>query len=430
MAKRLNPSHRLPLVLPKAWPACVQDLLRDGASWLHGDGWGGDLLTLPGGPLLESRWEGGRWITMLNGQEVQGRPFDILERTAATSQPWIGALSYELACSEAGLPYRDLDEGSLGQAWRGVTQALHVEDGAAEIWSWGEQSADRIRECLGNACALARPQLGAVTPRWSESAHRDAVEAIRARILDGGFYVANLCVPFDGTWSGDVATLAFSSFRRADPPFGALLPLDGLTLLCLSMERVLGKTGTRLVSEPIKGSAPRTGHALEDERSGRALRLDPKEQAEHTMIVDLVRNDLGRVAERGSVAVSELMALKAYPTVQHLVSRVEATARPDAGLAGVLRSMLPGGSVTGAPKHAVCTHIASAEAAPRGFYCGALGWMSPSGDFDWSLPIRTAIARDNRLDLSVGGGIVADSDPAAEWEETVAKARCFFRSEG
>lgn len=424
LAKRLTPAHRQNLSLPHPWPASAQALLGNGASWLRGSGWKGDLLALPVGPRVESRWDGKRWITWLAGREMQGRPLDVLERATRSVYPWIGALSYELACSEAGLPYQNPAPGDLGLHWQGLEQAIYVEGGKAEIWSWGDPPCDGLQESLAQIPVSTRPLLAQLTPRWSEPLHREAVEAIRAKILDGGFYVANLCVPFDSSWSGDAAALALSCFRRADPPFGAFLPLPGVALLCLSMERVLGKSGSTLTSEPIKGSVPCLGDAAADERAGKALCLDPKERAEHTMIVDLVRNDLGRVAEPGSVQVSELMALHAYPTVQHLVSRVEAQVRPDAGVADILRSMLPAGSVTGAPKFAVCDHIARAEAAPRGFYCGALGWIH-DGDFELALPIRTAQLFENHLVYWSGGGITLRSDPTKEWQELLLKTQAF-----
>ncbi len=422
LARRLQPSHRQPIPLPHPWPACVQGMLRQGAPWLHGNGWEGDLLALPGGPRLDSRWDGQRWITRVDAREERGQPFGILEQMTVSGHPWVGALSYELACGEAGLPHQVPNPGALGMYWQGVRQALHVEDRCAEIWSWGDPATDEFADGLARACTLGRPQLETLLPRWGESTHHEAVEAIRARILDGDFYVANLCVPFDGAWSGDFAALALSSFRRAEPPYGALLPLPGLSLLCLSMERVLGKSGSTLISEPIKGSVPRTGDAEADELAGNAMRLDPKEISEHTMIVDLVRNDLGRVAVIGSVKVPKFMALRTYPTVQHLVSRVESRARPDAGLAEIFRSMLPGGSVTGAPKHAVCAHIASAEAAPRGFYCGALGWVH-HGDFELALPIRTAQIFEDHLVYWAGGGITLRSDAAREWQELHLKTQ-------
>jgi anthranilate/para-aminobenzoate synthase component I len=249
------------------------------------------------------------------------------------------------------------------------------------------------------------------------------VERIQTRILEGGFYVANLCVPFVGPFEGDPVAFALDAFARARPPFGALLDLDGIRLLSLSMERLLARRGDRIWSQPIKGSAPLTGDPAVDRVAAEALAADPKERAEHTMILDLVRNDLGRVALAGSVNVVRPMAVEAFPTVQHLVSTVEATARPGLRLAELLRAVLPGGSVTGAPKHAVCGHLAGAEAAPRGFYCGAVGWISSAGDLDLALPIRTAQLEGDRLTYWTGGGITRRSDPDREWAELHLKTR-------
>jgi anthranilate/para-aminobenzoate synthase component I len=249
------------------------------------------------------------------------------------------------------------------------------------------------------------------------------VERIRDCILEGGFYVANICVPFDCPFTGDPVDLALRAFGAARPPFGALLDLGDLHLLSLSMERLLSRRGDRLWSQPIKGSAPLTSDPDLDRRAAEALAADPKERAEHTMILDLVRNDLGRVARTGTVAVSRPMAVEPYPTVLHLVSTVEAQARPGLGLAELLRAVLPGGSVTGAPKHAVCAHLADAEAAPRGFYCGALGWITPHGDLELTLPIRTAQIQGGHLTYWTGGGITRRSDPAREWAELFLKTR-------
>jgi anthranilate/para-aminobenzoate synthase component I len=249
------------------------------------------------------------------------------------------------------------------------------------------------------------------------------VETLRERILAGRFYVANLCVPFKGVLKTDPVTVAQAAFRRARPPFGAFLDLGELSLLCLSMERLLRRQGDLLRSEPIKGTVPRHGAEPEDRAAAERLASDPKERAEHTMIVDLVRNDLGRVAVPGSVSVPRLMAIESFPTVQQMVSTVEAQARPGLGLADLLRSVLPGGSVTGAPKHAVCAHLAEAEAEPRGFYCGALGWIAPDGDLDLALPIRTAQIRGDRITYWAGGGITHRSDPAREWTELLLKTR-------
>jgi anthranilate/para-aminobenzoate synthase component I len=310
-------------------------------------------------------------------------------------------------------------------SWSAAPCLLAVQGQDAEIWSWEAPDAGGDWAArLGAACALGPGRLEPLAPRWDESRHRREVEAIQARIHDGAFYVANLCVPFDARLQGDPATFALAAFRRARPPFGALLDLGGLTLLSLSMERCLSLQAGRLRSEPIKGTVPRTGEGEADAAAARRLQADPKEIAEHTMILDLVRNDLGRVARTGTVAVEERMAVRPFGSVQHLVSVVEADVAPGFGLADLLRAALPGGSVTGAPKHAACGHLARTEAAPRGFYCGALGWIGPGGTaFDLAMPIRTAELRGGALTYWAGGGITRLSDPAQEWQEVLLKAR-------
>lgn len=420
----LAPRHRQPLPLPGPWPACAAGLLRRGAAWLQTGGAGAGLLALRG-RTLTSRWNGEAWASRLDGTPLPGSPWDTLASVTETHGiPWIGAASFELACDEAGLPRKALEPGTPGQHWIGVTEALHVRDGWAELWSWGDFPADPIPWIDG--LTPVPPTAAAsvdLVPLWTEAQHREAVQRIQERILDGGFYVANLCVPFRGKLVGYPSGLALTAFERALPPFGALLDLGELHLLSLSMERLLSRRGASLRSQPIKGSTPLTGEPDRDRKAAEALAADLKERAEHTMILDLVRNDLGRVAEAGSVQVLRPLAVEPFPTVQHLVSTVEATARPGLGLAELLRAVLPGGSVTGAPKHAVCGHLAQVEAGPRGFYCGAVGWIAPSGDLDLALPIRTAQIQGEALTYWTGGGITRRSDPAREWTELHLKTR-------
>ncbi len=420
----LLPSHRQPFQLPDPWPDRAQALLRSGATWLHTGPIGEGLLALPG-PVLTSRWDGEAWITDLDGLPRCSSPWEALAAALTEGPcPWIGAATFELACDEAGLPRHPLARGQLGQHWTAVQEALHWQGNQAELWSWGSVPPDpeAWKARLAPVSDPGGASLGLV-PAWSEADHRAAVADLQERILEGGFYVANLCVPFKGRLEGDPASLALSAFQRAQPPFGALLDLGGPWLLCLSMERLLARRGDRLWSEPIKGSAPLNGQPEDDRLAAEALATDPKERAEHTMILDLVRNDLGRVARSGSVRVVNPMMVLPFPTVQHLVSTVEATARPGLGLAELLRAVLPGGSVTGAPKHAVCGHLAQVEAGPRGFYCGAVGWISPTGDLDLALPIRTAQIQGDQVIYWTGGGITRRSDPTREWAELHLKTR-------
>ena len=424
LATGLAPRHRVPLRLPSAWPSCAQSLLRAGASWLHQGGpggWGGDLLALPGGPRLEAFWDGLRFASP--GGE---RPWEALaDRVEATDHPWLGAASFELACFEGGLPFQHPAEGEPGMRWDGVLAAINVAKGQAELWGWEDAAPDpALALQLGGACTLSRSHFGELEPAWSAQRHQEEVRALQARILEGDFYVANLCVPFEASFQGDPVTLALARMRAACPPFGAFLQFGERRLLTFSMERLLARDGDRIWSEPIKGSAQLTGDAALDAATAAALLADPKERAEHTMIVDLVRNDLGRLAATGTVQVAALMECRVFPTVQHLVSRVEAHLGPGAGLADLLRAVLPGGSVTGAPKHAVCSHLARAEAAPRGFYCGALGWIGPKGAcLDLALPIRTAQIQGERLTYWAGGGITRRSDPEKEWKELLLKTK-------
>ena len=362
---------------------------------------------------------GSSWQTTIEGLALSGSPWEVLESQLSLG-PWVGAATYELACSEASLPHQDLPVGTLGMRWQGVRRAIHVRSSQAELWGFEEAEPEPVD--FATVCSLGRAK-GTLQPKWNEATHRRAVEAIQHQIREGAFYVANLCVPFEGPFQGDPITAALAAFRAALPPYGAMLDMGDHHLLCLSMERLLSRKGDQLRSEPIKGTLPLTGDNEVDDLAATALQRDPKERAEHAMIVDLIRNDLGRVAETGSVQVSRFMEGERFPTVQHLVSRVEAKAKPNLRLAELLRSVLPGGSVTGAPKHSVCAHLSKVEAGPRGFYCGGLGWIDINGDLDLALPIRTAELSANSIRYWAGGGITLRSNPFNEWREMFIKIK-------
>ncbi len=421
-----HPQHREVLDIPGSWPSSIQGWLREGASWLHtgtprpADS-GADVVVRHGGPLLETYWKQGIWKTYLEGEELDCSPWEAL--TLALQRhplPWVGAATYEVCCAEAGHAFQPPAEGSLGMSWRGAAHAIHRQKADLELWGF-ESAAPKIPS-LSAACALQRATAH-LEPMWSQAEHRRAVDEIRHLIHEGAFYVANLCVPFRGDFSGDPVTFALAALRKARPPYGAFLPIGDGHLLCLSMERLLARRGDRIITEPIKGSAPFLGSPIEDASAAKALQANPKERAEHTMIVDLLRNDLGREAMTGSVHVEALMEVETFPTVQHLVSRIGATIKPEVSLAHLLRAVLPGGSVTGAPKHAVCNYLSGTEAGPRGFYCGALGWILPNGDMDLCLPIRTAHLQPGRITYWTGGGITRRSRAEEEWRELFLKAR-------
>jgi len=222
--------------------------------------------------------------------------------------------------------------------------------------------------------------------------------------------------------------LAAALRARAPAPQGALIAsADGEgALVSNSPERFLAVAPDGTVeTRPIKGTRPRGDTPDADRAAAEALRASAKDRAEHVMIVDLERNDLGRVCRTGSVEVASLARVVALPTVFHLISTVRGRLRANVGLTALLEATFPGGSITGAPKRRAMQIIDELEPAPRGPYTGATGWLGAAGDLDLAIAIRTAAVRAGRLSLSVGGGVVADSAPEGELAETDVKARAF-----
>src|SRR5262245_13131871 len=250
--------------------------------------------------------------------------------------------------------------------------------------------------------------------------YRAAVRRILDYLAAGDCYQVNLTQPFTAPLGGPPSAL----FARLHPaPYAAYLDLGDAVVLCNSPELLLRRRGRRVETRPIKGTRPRGGDRVADAALASELRHDAKERAEHVMIVDLERNDLGRVCTPGSVHVDGLFGLETHPTVHHLVSRVSGTVRTDVDIAALLAAIFPGGSITGAPKVRAMEIIAELEEHARGIYTGALGLIAPSGDVELGLPIRTAVVADGRVRWHAGGGIVADSDPERELAEAWLKTQ-------
>jgi len=244
------------------------------------------------------------------------------------------------------------------------------------------------------------------------------VNTIRAEIANGDVYQVNLTrrlrAPLLGSEIYDVAALGAALALGNPAPFSAVvrIPGAGVEVASASPERFLSRSGSLVRSSPIKGTAATVDGFL------------PKDQAENVMIVDLVRNDLGRVCEWGSVSVPELLATEAHPGLFHLVSTVQGQLRPGLGWADAIEATFPPGSVTGAPKVAALSSIRRLEPEPRGLYCGAIGWVDADRQLgDLNVAIRSFWIEDDQLNFGTGGGITYDSDPVGEWEETELKAR-------
>jgi para-aminobenzoate synthetase component 1 len=258
------------------------------------------------------------------------------------------------------------------------------------------------------------------TSSLSEDQFKAGVRSIRASIAAGDVYQVNLTRRLSAPMPehGDVAALGAALAEGNPAPYSAVvrLPAAGCLVASASPERFLWRDGDLVSSAPIKGTAP--------DPSG----LTAKDRAENVMIVDLVRNDLGRVCEFGSVTVPALLALEHHPGLVHLVSTVSGRLRPGCGWAAAIDATFPPGSVTGAPKLAALDQIAALEPVPRGVYCGAVGWVDADRrQGDLNVAIRTFWVEDGRLHFGTGGGITWDSDPDDEWAETELKARNLLR---
>jgi para-aminobenzoate synthetase component I len=282
-------------------------------------------------------------------------------------------------------------------------------------------AAVRVRPADEPAPAGGRYEVGAWERTWDEASYAAAVDGVRDAIAAGDVYQVNLVQHLSAPFRGDPLGLA-----RALAPLRPVQPSplvdDGWAVVSASPELFLARRGSRVWTKPIKGTRP-LGDAQE-------LAESAKDAAEHVMIVDLERNDLSRVCAPGSVRWPELMVEEELAGVAHLVSTVEGTLREGVGLAELLEATFPGGSVTGAPKISAIDHIAAIEPVGRGASMGAVGRIHPNGDLDLALTIRTFAVAEGRIHLWVGGGIVWDSDPEAEIEESLVKARPLLEAIG
>jgi aminodeoxychorismate synthase component I len=322
-----------------------------------------------------------------------------------------------------------------GQAWI-VATGIQSDGSRDELAA--RRSADRWRRQLEAAPnpALAPPTVGRrpASPRstirssLSRDAYCAAVDRARAFIRSGDIYQVNLAQRFETALSSDAWSLFQDLFAASPSPFGAFLDAGDFQLASISPELFLRFSGAHILTRPIKGTRPRSSDATRDAQLAFELQTSPKELSELVMITDLLRNDLGRVCEYGSVQVPEFLRLERYAHVQHLVSTVEGRLRPNITHLGALEAAFPGGSITGAPKIRAMQIIDTLEPVARGPYTGCAGYLGFNRESQFNILIRTALVRGNQAWYHAGAGIVADSDPEAEYLETVAKAQAFLNA--
>ena len=278
-----------------------------------------------------------------------------------------------------------------------------------------------------NAASLKAPRLRSNFRRVD---YLQAIERAREYIAAGDIFQVNLSHRLEGEWDGAAWPL-YERLRTASPvSYGAYLDLGDVKVLSASPERFLKLDGRWIETRPIKGTRPRGVTSDEDRMLGAELLTSEKDRAENLMIVDLLRNDVGKVSCIGSVEVPKLFDLERHASVWHLVSTVRGELRPGLDAVDLLRACFPGGSVTGCPKIRAMEIIEELEPVRRGVYCGAIGYLSFTGDMDTNIVIRTLVLRDGRMDLQVGGAVTYDSDPESEYVETLAKGRALLGALG
>jgi para-aminobenzoate synthetase component 1 len=450
-----------PSIVPVALAATPQDLCqrlgaRDGTVLLESS------LAMPGlsgwswvtGPAVATLQTRGRTTTLQAGDgRVLGEwadPFLAIDVvlaqlvTATTARPaglafaggLIGYLGYDLARCVETLPTIAADDPPLPPLRLHVCDHLYAFDHAAAQWyfctlptPWGPaaERQDVWRDTQGRAQgqtpAAGHFRAGPPQSRTAPATYLAQVQQVLDYIAAGDIFQANLSHRLEADFDGDPFALYRALTAHNPAPFSAYLPGEGFAIASVSPERFLKLEAGEVVARPIKGTLAREPDPLRDARQQEALRTSVKDRAENVMIVDLMRNDLGRVAQVGSVRVEKLFEVEPHPSVWQLVSTVRARLREGATTADLLRACWPPGSMTGAPKVRAMEIIESLEPVRRGPYAGAIGYFDAGGAMDLSVVIRTAVVHGGRVMVQLGGAVVADSIPALELAETEAKGR-------
>ncbi|MBD3610380.1 MAG: aminodeoxychorismate synthase component I [Gammaproteobacteria bacterium] len=351
---------------------------------------------------------------------------------------WFVYLGYELAQEiEPTLQLPDSVDG-LPVAFATRITAAIIEDIERQQYTLVAESEGELeqltRACddaLQQAQNLSAKQLAVRLTEEEPSKHHVIVEKAKQYIIDGDIFQANLSRLWQGQLEQDSDSVElYQSLRKHNPaPFAGLAHYQGCDIISSSPERLVEVRDGQAQTRPIAGTRPRRP-GDEDKLISDELMQHPKERAEHIMLIDLERNDLGRISKPGSVEVDELMVLESYAHVHHIVSNVKGTLRDDVTPADIIRATFPGGTITGCPKVRCMEIIAELEEKGRGAYTGSMGYLNHNGDMDLNILIRTIVKQDKQLWLRAGGGIVVDSQPEAELNETRAKARGLLHALG
>ena len=351
-------------------------------------------------------------------------PSQIIRATTAAEVP--GAFQRMQAATQNGYWLAGRASYELGYLFSSKLHHLLPEDRDQPLLEFGVFDAPSPGATLFRNAAeeAADTRLKQPEPLWAADQYKTACGKVQDYITAGDTYQVNLTMPMTARFEGSVLGL-YGALAMAQPvPHGALLDLGGDTVLSRSPELFFEIANGEIRTRPMKGTQPRGKTVAEDNRARQWLQQDPKNRAENLMIVDLLRNDISRIAKTGTVRVPELFKVETYTTVHQMVSTVRAALRDGVTLAEIFGALFPCGSITGAPKIRAMQIIRELEPDPRGAYCGSLGWVAPGGDMCFNVAIRTlTVTGPGLLQLNVGGGVVHDSTASSEYEEALWKAR-------
>lgn len=391
-----------------------------------------------GGPLSEVFY-GGNSHNVFTHVGKRLEPVDVpADWPHSFALGWVGAITYEARHQALGMPGAHVAEPLAALLFTDRAVVIS-EDGWVDIAILTSE-ARQNQQWLDAAVQIVQELDPAEVPATELAGQHFTFDHTRAEYLEciaqaqeaiaaGDTYEVCLTTTASGSALADPLG-TYRQLRRTSPvPYGAFLRFGNLSILSASPERFLKVDCDGKVSaKPIKGTRPRGATPEEDAALAADLASHPKDRAENLMIVDLLRNDLGRVCTPGSIRVPELFAVESFSHVHQLVSTIEGTLAPGAGAADLLAACFPGGSMTGAPKISTMDLIDALERRPRGFYSGAIGWLSPNGAADLSITIRTLVDDGRQCTFGVGGAIVADSVPEAEYEEILTKASALLEA--
>lgn len=305
---------------------------------------------------------------------------------------------------------------------------LNYKAGELEISGGSTEMIDGLLNHIeAYSAVLVVPNAIEMRASTSRELYLEKANFLKSKLQRGDIYEANYCIQFEGKPTDFQPLPFFSKLQsRTEAPFSVYAKLDTFYIMSASPERFLKMEDGKLISQPIKGTAPRSTDEMEDQKLAKALRQDQKELSENVMIVDLVRNDLSHVAKRGTVSVDELFGVQSFRTVHHLVSTISAQLNHEKfNHWDAIKACYPMGSMTGAPKISAMNLIEETENFKRSAYAGSFGWVDPNGDFDFNVLIRTLCyqANTHQLAVSVGSAITIGSDPAKEYDECILKAK-------